>query len=155
MRFIFSLVFVSICLYGLDFDFEIDNIYHLNQSDFSVEDGILSITYISNRDCNQSNRSVITKDSKVVMDRDLRFYYHTNKFMNFKEDLIELENIDGYYRANVGDRMFKNCFIIMKYVESKKMNTKSNAMVLDISSLDSNASKKVYFACIKGNNYIY
>lgn len=155
MRFIFSLVFVSICLYGLDFDFEIDNIYHLNQSDFSVEDGILNITYINNRDCNQSNRSVITKDSKVVMDRDLGFYYHTNKFMNFKEDLIELENIDGYYRANVGDKMFKNCFIIIKYAESKKMNTKSNAMVLDISSLDSNASKKVYFACIKGNNYIY
>ncbi|RDU57310.1 hypothetical protein [Helicobacter sp. MIT 99-5507] len=155
MRFIFSLFFVSICLYGLDFDFEVENIYHLNQNDFSVENGILNIKHINNRDYNQSNKSITTKDSKVVVGKNLKFYYHTNRFIDFKEELIELENIDEYYRANVGDKVFKDCFIIIKFIESKKMNTKSNAILLDISSLDSNASKRAYFACLKSNNYIY
>lgn len=154
MRFIFSLIFVSIFLYGLTFDFEVENVYHLNQSDFDVENGVLNIKHINDRVYNQSNKSIITKDSKVVVDRNLKFYYHTNRFMDFKEELIELENIDGYYRANVGDRVFKNCFVIIKFVESKKMNTKSNAIVLDISNLDSNASKKAYFTCLKSDNYI-
>lgn len=154
MRFIFSLFFISILLYGLDFDFEVENIYHLNQNDFSVKNGILYVKYMDNKAYTQSNQSIKTKYSKVVMDKNLNYYYHTNKFMDFKEELIELESVNGVYRAYVGDMLFENCFIIIKYIESKTMHTKSSSMVLDFSNLDSKVDSKAYFACLKSDNYI-
>ena len=129
--------------------FEEQQIYHLAPSDFSVENGILTIKSI-NRDSNQSNKSITTKDSKIIVDKNLRFYYHTNRFMDFKENLIALKNVNGYYVAEVGNMRFEDCFVIIKFIESKTTNTKSNAILLDISHLDSNASKKAYFACLRG-----
>ena len=147
MRFIICLLLVFVDIFALDFDFE--KIYYLAPNDFSVENGILKIKSI-NRDSNQSNKSITTKDSKIIVDKNLRFYYHTNRFMDFKENLIALKNANGYYVAEVGNMRFEDCFVIIKFIESKTTNTKSNAILLDISHLDSNASKKAYFACLRG-----
>lgn len=155
MRFIYSLFFAVFIVYGLDFDFEVEKIYHLDQNDFYVKDGVLYVKHIDNKPYNQSNKSIITKDSKVVIDKNINYYYHTNKFMGFQEDLIKLDDMNGFYIANVREANFKNCFMIIKYTESKKMHTKSDSMVLDISSLDSNVDSKAYFTCLKSNNYIY
>ena len=149
MRFIICLLLVFVDIFALDFDFEEQQIYHLAPNDFSVENGILTIKSI-NRDSNQSNKSITTKDSKIIVDKNLRFYYHTNRFMDFKENLIALKNVNGYYVAEVGNMRFEDCFVIIKFIESKTTNTKSNAILLDISHLDSNASKKAYFACLRG-----
>ncbi len=154
MKFIFGVFFVLLFLHGLDFDFEVDNIYHLNHNDFFVKDGTLYVKMVDDKSYKQLNKSIITKDSKIVVGENLNYYYHTNKFINFREDLIRLEIVNGFYSAYVGNRIFENCFIIKKYIEAKTMYTKSNSMVLDFSSLDSNVDSKVFFACLKKNNYI-
>ncbi|RAX51784.1 hypothetical protein CCY99_08265 [Helicobacter sp. 16-1353] len=148
-------LFIPIFIFGFDFEFAVANIYKLKSNEFSIENGLLSVNTIFDKTNNQLNKSIKTQDSKLVMDKNLRYYYHTNRFMNFKEDLIELTLSGNKYMASVKKLDSNNCFIIVKHIVQKTLDTKSRAMVVDLDTLDLDNNSKIYFTCLKNNNYIY
>ncbi|MDE6886382.1 MAG: hypothetical protein K2P17_05045 [Helicobacteraceae bacterium] len=150
------LLLCPIFIFSFDFIFEKDSIYKLNGSEFSINDGILQInkTKIS-PNASQCNQILKSQSFKIIFDKNLNYYYHTNRFQHFKEDLIELSTDEAFYRAKVEIRDFKNCFLVVKNTEQKIMKTKSSAMLLDFNSLDSNNEQKIYFTCLKSDNYVF
>lgn len=153
MKFLFLLI--PAFIFGLDFEFVVENIYRLKSDEFSIKDGYLSVSPTFDRSKKQLNKSIKTQDSKLVLDKNLRYYYHTNKFIDFEEDLIELKLSGDSYRAKIKKQDSKDCFIIIKYTEQKTLKTKSNAMVLDLNTLDFSDNSKIYFTCLQNNKYIY
>lgn len=155
MRFLFLLIFIPV--FALDFEFGIERIYKLNPSDFNIKDGILTIDEEFSKIKNQCNKSLQTQFSKLIIDAKLNYYYHTNKFLHYTQDLMELKLRDKKYIVNIQNlknKDLKNCFLIFKQVEQKKMKTKSSAILMNLDNLDSSIDGKMYFVCLNNKDYI-
>lgn len=149
------LLFIPVFIFGLDFEFKSEYVYRLKPDEFHIKDGNLIIKRTFDKSQYQSNKGIITKDSKLVVDSNLRYYYHTNKFIDYREDLVELTILGDNYIATIKNNDSKNCFIVIKHSEQKTLRTKSNAMVLDLDALDSSNNSKAYFTCLKNKHYIF
>lgn len=146
-----------IMIFAFDFMFEQDYIYHLNPSDFHIENNVLKIKPSAINAYKQSAKSLYTDNYKLVFEEGLGYYYYTKRFQHYKEDLLELKKgDDGYYIANFIElKNTNNCYLVAKSIEQKSMKTKSTAMLVNINSIDALAEQKIYFGCLRDNNYIF
>ncbi|RDU64098.1 hypothetical protein [Helicobacter sp. MIT 14-3879] len=146
-----------IFIFAFDFIFEENFVYKLNESEFSINNGIIEvkINKLNNKLIQNIYKGLQAQSFKIVFDNNLAYYYHTNRYHNYIEELVELKKKDMSYVANSYYSDFKNCFLVLKRAEQKNMKTKSSAILLDIDSLDSTSNNRIYINCIKNKNYIF
>lgn len=150
----FLLVMIPFVVWGMDFEFGIERIYPLK-------------SYMTNGVINHESKDfeamllqiLQTQVSRIVVDKQLKYYYHTHKL---DDDWGKLEGEDLENNAKWDNA--KYCFIITRNTRLQTLQVKSNAMLLDWNDIASlgeshtcqskNYIAKTYIVC-HDRKYVY
>ena len=146
------LLFFSNC-FSYDFLLEFEIVYKINKNDIFEKNGNIEISRISE---NPSiiKKIIINENGKIMIDKNLNFYYQNKKFENKEEYEIELQKIHGKYIGEIykENRILldsKNCSFVVRAVDARKILTKNKSILINLNELETLSNARFYLNCMK------
>lgn len=173
MRFIVLFLPLFVLL-AMEFSYEQDAIYLLNNDEFSLKDGDLRIDFNALDKSDKHKETLKTTNATTILQNDLNFYQHLKKRPN-DNDLVRLRKRQNIYFTRIKKqdgnfvilsqngtlKALQNCYILLKNTKRKIIATKSSANVLDLDdkidfqNINNNSLTDAYFGCFGDGHYIF
>lgn len=173
MRFIVLFLPLFVLL-AMEFSYEQDAIYLLNNDEFSLKDGDLRIDFNALDKSDKHKETLKTTNATTILQNDLNFYQHLKNRPN-DNDLVRLRKRQNIYFTRIKKqdgnfvilsqngtlKALHNCYILLKNTKRKIIATKSSANVLDLDdkidfqNINNNSLTDAYFGCFGDGHYIF
>lgn len=173
MRFIVLFLPLFVLL-AMEFSYEQDAIYLLNNDEFSLKDGDLRIDFNALDKSDKHKETLKITNATTILQNDLNFYQHLKNRPN-DNDLVRLRKRQNIYFTRIKKqdgnfvilsqngtlKALQNCYILLKNTKRKIIATKSSANVLDLDdkidfqNINNNSLTDAYFGCFGDGHYIF
>lgn len=173
MRFIVLFLPLFVLL-AMEFSYEQDAIYLLNNDEFSLKDGDLRIDFNALDKSDKHKETLKITNATTILQNDLNFYQHLKNRPN-DNDLVRLRKRQNIYFTRIKKqdgnfvilsqngtlKALHNCYILLKNTKRKIIATKSSANVLDLDdkidfqNINNNSLTDAYFGCFGDGHYIF